>query len=97
MVRGATWSAAAMVGTPVFRIVVSSDSMKNATAINHGRSRLLESGSGDGGDAPSRGPGGITFVGLDCIGLRHRNHPSAFSRNTDYGRYGWRFHRGISR
>jgi len=37
MLSGATWSAAAIVGTPVLRIVVSSDSMKNATAINHAR------------------------------------------------------------
>ena len=41
MLRGATLSAAAMVGTAVFRIVVSSDSMKNATATSHGNSRLL--------------------------------------------------------
>src|ERR1700726_966626 len=45
MLSGATGSAAAIVGTPVFRIVVSSDSMKNATAISHGRRRLLESAS----------------------------------------------------
>jgi hypothetical protein len=43
MLSGATRSAAAIVGTPVFRIVVSSDSMKNATAMSHGSSRLLES------------------------------------------------------
>ena len=30
-----------MAGTAVFRIVVSSDSMKNATATSHGKSRLL--------------------------------------------------------
>lgn len=41
MLSGAMWSAAAMVGTPVFRIVVSNDSMKNATAISHGRTLLL--------------------------------------------------------
>src|ERR1700685_3369650 len=41
MLSGATWSAAEMAGTAVFRIVVSSDSMKNATATNHGRRRLL--------------------------------------------------------
>lgn len=29
-----------MVGTAVFRIVVSNDSMKNATAISHGNSRV---------------------------------------------------------
>ena len=42
MLSGATLSAAAMVGTAVFRIVVSSDSMKNATATSHGNSRLLD-------------------------------------------------------
>ncbi len=35
-----------MVGTPVLRIVVSSDSMKKATAISQGSRLLLESGSG---------------------------------------------------
>jgi len=29
------------VGTAVLRIVVSSDSIKNATATSHGKSRLL--------------------------------------------------------
>ena len=37
MLRGATCSAAAIVGTAVFRIVASSDSMKNATATRMGR------------------------------------------------------------
>src|SRR5579872_6283664 len=37
MLKAATLSAAAMVGTAVFRIVVSSDSMKNATATSHGK------------------------------------------------------------
>ena len=41
MLSGATFSAAAMVGTAVFRMVVSSDSMKNATATSHGSNRLL--------------------------------------------------------
>jgi hypothetical protein len=31
-----------MAGTAVFRMVVSSDSIKNATATSHGRRRLLE-------------------------------------------------------
>jgi hypothetical protein len=39
---GVTASALAITGTAVFRIVVSSDSMKNATATYHGRSRLIE-------------------------------------------------------
>jgi hypothetical protein len=41
-----------MVGTAVLRIVVSSDSIKNATATSHGRSRLEASeGSGEDGVA----------------------------------------------
>src|SRR5580704_4173521 len=39
MLRGATPSAWAMLGTAVFRIVVSSACMKNATATSHGNSR----------------------------------------------------------
>src|SRR5580692_8594683 len=42
MLSGATFRASAIVGTAVFRIVVSSDSMKNATATSHGNSRLLD-------------------------------------------------------
>ena len=42
MLSGVTLSASEMPGTAVFRIVVSSDSMKNATATSHGNSRLLE-------------------------------------------------------
>jgi hypothetical protein len=38
-----------MVGTAVLRIVVSSDSIKNATAISHGTKRLLEAASGVAG------------------------------------------------
>ena len=36
-----------MTGTAVFRIVVSSDSMKNATATSQGSSRLLDAAGGD--------------------------------------------------
>src|SRR5271154_4333846 len=70
MLSGATWSAAAMVGTPVLRIVVSSDSMKNATAISQGSSCLLDvvSDGGADGDAPSFGAVGLRFVGLAGIG-----------------------------
>jgi hypothetical protein len=67
-----------MVGTAVFRIVVSSDSMKNATAINHGSSRLLESASEGGEEADSTGLGGVTFVGVGCIILRDRGLRSSF-------------------
>src|SRR5437870_4318585 len=50
MLSGATLSAAATVGTAVFRMVVSSASMKKATATSHGSSRLTDSsGEGRGG------------------------------------------------
>jgi hypothetical protein len=51
MLRGATPRAAEMVGTAVLRIVVSSDSMKKATATSHGRRRLE---TGDGSDKGGR-------------------------------------------
>jgi hypothetical protein len=35
-----------MAGTAVFKIVVSRDSMKKATAISHGSNRRVDSGSG---------------------------------------------------
>src|ERR1700733_9057778 len=40
MLRGGTLSASAMAGTAVFRIGVSSDSMKNPTATSQGKRRL---------------------------------------------------------
>ena len=43
-------SAFAMVGTAVFKIVVSSDSMKNATATSQGKSPLLEADGKGGGE-----------------------------------------------
>ena len=46
MLSGATPSASETTGTAVFMIVVSSDSMKNATATSHGRSRLLDAEGG---------------------------------------------------
>jgi hypothetical protein len=41
MLRGPTWRAFEIAGTAVLRMVVSRDSMKNATATSHGSSRLL--------------------------------------------------------
>src|ERR1035438_6332438 len=46
MLSGATLSAAEMAGTAVFRIVVSSDSIKNATATSQGSRRLLDAEGG---------------------------------------------------
>jgi hypothetical protein len=42
MLSGATFKAAAILGTAVFRIVVSNDSIKNATATSQGSSRMLD-------------------------------------------------------
>jgi len=78
MLSGATWSAAAMVGTAVLRIVVSSDSIKNATAISQGTSRLLEAASEGCGEEASIGLGGLIFVGLGRIILRDRVRESSF-------------------
>src|SRR5271169_2765266 len=83
MLSGATWSAVAIVGTPVFKIVVSSDSMKNATAISHGNSRLLASASEGCEEGDSIEPGAFIFGGLGCIGHRDRNHVSI--QDNKYG------------
>jgi hypothetical protein len=57
MLRGVTASACDIAGTAVFKIVVSSDSMKNATATSHGSTRFMERGwpdalLGDGNREP---------------------------------------------
>src|SRR5277367_6468981 len=49
MLSGVTASALAMAGTAVFRIVVSSDSMKKATATSHGNNRFTDSPGAAGG------------------------------------------------
>src|SRR5438876_5623172 len=49
MLSGATASACATAGTAVFRIVVSSDSMKKATATSHGNNRFTDSPGAAGG------------------------------------------------
>src|SRR5580658_7862614 len=69
MLSGATLSAAAIVGTAVFRIVVSSDSMKNATATSQGTSRKLASlgpvADGPAEDGPAEdGPRGDSTAAI---------------------------------
>jgi hypothetical protein len=56
MLSGATFNAADTIGTAVFRIVVSSDSMKNATATSHGRNSLLAVDGGCKGTLMGRVP-----------------------------------------
>jgi hypothetical protein len=51
--------------------------MKNATAINHGRSRLLESANDGSGEEASIGLGWLPFVELGCIILRGHVHQFA--------------------
>src|ERR1700683_4131186 len=63
MLRGATFKAAEIVGTAVFRIVVSSDSMKKATATSHGSSRLL---AADGGEEAGGGLSDLTGLMADA-------------------------------
>jgi hypothetical protein len=63
MLSGATLRAAEIVGTAVFRIVVSSDSMKNATATSQGSSRLLASDGIEAGAGPARELIGCYFGG----------------------------------
>src|ERR1039458_4712 len=55
MLRGAIRSASAIVGTAVFRIVESSDSMKNATATSHGSSSFADSIGGGRSCGANRG------------------------------------------
>jgi hypothetical protein len=49
------------------RMVVSNDSMKKATAINHGSSCLLEEASGGGGFGTSTGAKGAKASGVGCV------------------------------
>jgi hypothetical protein len=69
-----------MVGTPVFKMVVSNDSMKKATAISHGSSRLLEACSGGCDEAGSIGIGEIAWVSGGGIGLCERGAAAQFRK-----------------
>jgi hypothetical protein len=74
MLRGVTLSASEIAGTAVFRIVVSSDSIKKATATNHGRSRLLEA---DG----TAGIEGELVDLTELVAMEWNNHFTSDSRN----------------
>src|ERR1017187_7302033 len=69
MLSGATPSALAMVGTAVFRMVVSSDSMKKATATSHGNNRFTDSPEGDEGGNSVLELAGIILVPDSISGL----------------------------
>ena len=73
MLSGATWSASEIAGTAVFRIVVSSDSIKNATATSHGKNRLLDA------DGVKKDDGAVV-ESIELIGLALYNY-SITNRN----------------
>jgi hypothetical protein len=64
MLSGATLRASEIAGTAVFRMVVSSDSIKNATATSHGSNRMLEGPGGGCEEAAALELRGITFIEL---------------------------------
>src|SRR6185503_18725206 len=71
MLSGATASAFAMAGTAVFRIVVSSDSMKNATATSQGNSRFTELPGAAGGTETALESAGIILPPADYVVAPH--------------------------
>ena len=71
MLSGATASACAMAGTAVFRIEVSSDSMKKATATSHGNNRFTESRGAAGGPDTALGLAGIILPPADYLVVPH--------------------------
>src|SRR5580698_2413103 len=93
MLSGATCRASAIVGRAVLRMVVSSDSMKNATATSHGRTRFTVS-VGDG-DAIEPGRQGATSPAIrHAVRHTHARAPMARpqriqDRMTFGGRLPW--------
>src|SRR5580658_6457627 len=62
MLSGATLRASEMAGTAVFKMVVSSDSIKNATATSQGSNRMLDGPGGACEDAAALELRGIIFI-----------------------------------
>src|SRR5207247_10600659 len=71
MLSGATASAFAMAGTAVFRIVVSSDSMKKATATSHGNNRFTDLPGAAGRTATALESAGIILPSADYLVVLH--------------------------
>src|ERR1044071_8404600 len=67
MLSGATASACAMAGTAVFRIVVSSDSMKKATATSQGNNRFTDAPGAAGGTETELEWAGIILPAADYL------------------------------
>src|SRR5213592_1648879 len=75
MLSGATSSAFAMAGTAVFRIVVSSDSMKKATATSHGNNCFSEPPRAAGVSESALELVGITLPPADYLVVPHFQFP----------------------
>src|ERR1043165_8149630 len=71
MLSGATASAFAMAGTAVFRIVVSSDSMKKATATSQGNNRFTDVSGAAGGTETALELAGIILPRADYLSAPH--------------------------
>jgi hypothetical protein len=71
MLKGATPSALAMAGTAVFRMVVSSACMKNATATSQGKKRFTASiEMAEGTAATAASAGVLLAVGSNFLAMR---------------------------
>src|ERR1700690_1576232 len=96
MLRGTTESASAIVGTAVFRMVVSIDSIRNATATSQGSRRLTEgSGGGTEGLWPGSGAcpdlsGHDVHFGIerDLLAVRERDEDGVLEFPADVLRVG---------
>ena len=79
MLSGATLRASAMTGAAVFRIVVSNDSMKKATATSQGNNRRLAD-MGRKGFEIGHGVSAMYFKAISTPAIRPRS-PNRFERS----------------
>src|ERR1700683_4425701 len=92
MLRGATPRAEERAGTAVLRMVVSSDSMKKATATSHGNRRLEVSEGTDEDEGSLNGPHGVG--GRRLREGSSATHMFAAERNLRH-RENWQDHSGF--
>src|SRR5580698_9335448 len=91
MLSGVTASALEITGTAVFRMVVSSDSMKKATATSHGSRRFTASGGAPSGSAPA------TIVPtILSLAVALRSGPLGPARRAALGSQRERLNQGLS-
>ena len=88
MLRGTMPSACAIAGTAVFRMVVSSDCMKNATATSHGKKRFtasMEIAEGTGATAASARELALAGDNLFSIAQKLMQLPCLFNARSFFG------------